>query len=471
MCIDVPPPPGDAHRSSGRPSVREVRQLRRRALLLLVVLVVNVAVEVVWISITLLVAGALLLLTTQHKRVPWRLGVAAAWIAAAGISHWWWPQAGAASSGLLRLGVAVVWANWFAASISGASLRRLVRSISLPEWLVDLLDEMWRNGWVLVCELRRKRDAAWASGRLADRLQIPRTYTQLLARAGGDALEHSLRLEDARAVRSAAVTPALSSAVGAPDCSAIEVDELQVTFPNGRIGLDCERLRIESGEWVVIVGATGSGKSTLLRALAGLEECRGSLRRFGAELVGKPRHERFDPRVGLVFQNPDDQFFSATAIEDLSWGLRMRGVEPAEARRMAAEAVDAVGLGERAYDPLHHLSLGQKKLVALAGAFACRPELLLLDEPTSGLDPRAARRIIKSAGVLSDAGATVLWTTHELDRLPDQAHRAIVLNEGKPVYDGPIADKNFEAALSAAHLVDPATTSNDSPFEHLQENV
>lgn len=189
---------------------------------------------------------------------------------------------------------------------------------------------------------------------------------------------------------------------------------------------------VAEGERVGLVGANGAGKSTLLWCLVGLLRPEGRVRLFG-----ETPSRAVLPRLGMVFQNPEDQLFMPTLADDLTLPLLNRGLPPRTARERAAAALEQLGLADYAASPAAHLSLGQRKRAAIALALAGQPELLLLDEPTAELDGRATRQL---AGALAALPGAHLVASHHLAFLEQTAARLIVLGGGTVLADGPTAD-------------------------------
>ncbi len=241
----------------------------------------------------------------------------------------------------------------------------------------------------------------------------------------------------------------------APPPAALEVSGLSYHYPDGSPALASVSLRIGAGERVALLGPNGAGKSTLLLHLAGLlPERRRYLHRHDP---GQPAHRhgaggrvtiggvdlapgtiaRIRDLVGIVFQDPDDQLISLTVGEDVGYGARARRWPPDDVARAVDEALAAVGLAGQAHRSPHHLSLGEKRRVCLAGVLACRPGVLLLDEPSSGLDPRGRRGL---AGLLAGLPSTQVIASHDLTLVEQVCTRAIIIDGGAVVADGPTAD-------------------------------
>lgn len=229
-------------------------------------------------------------------------------------------------------------------------------------------------------------------------------------------------------------------------CS-VEVSGLSFSYPDGRVALAGVNLKIAPGEKVGLVGPNGAGKSTLLLHLNGLLRGRGDVRVAGLTL-GDETLARIRARVGLVFQDPDDQLFSPTVFDDVAFGPIYQGLPEAEVHAKVTAALRAVGMEDRAHRVSHHLSAGEKKRAAIATVLAMEPEILVLDEPTSGLDPRARRGLIH---LLRELPLTMLVATHDMRMVADLFARTVVMDGGAIVADGPTAEILAEPALLEAH--------------------
>lgn len=196
-------------------------------------------------------------------------------------------------------------------------------------------------------------------------------------------------------------------------------------------------LFIEKGSFTVIAGRNGSGKSTLAKLLNGLNRpTAGSITVFGMDTCDDELEFEIRKKVGLVFQNPDNQLVANTVEEDVAFGPENIGLAPEESRRRVNNALEAVGMLEYLNEAPHNLSGGQKQRVAIAGVLAMEPECIVLDEPTSMLDPRGRKEVMDALFSLNkDKGITVILITHFMDEAA-MADRLIVMNEGKIVADG-----------------------------------
>lgn len=207
----------------------------------------------------------------------------------------------------------------------------------------------------------------------------------------------------------------------------LEAVSLSHRYADGSLGLDGCSLGIRRGSRNALLGANGSGKTTLLMHCNGLlRPSAGSLRFAGAPLdMSRAGLAALRRRVGLVFQNPDRQLFSASVVEDVSFGPLNLGLDEATVRVRVAEALAAVGMSELANRPVHHLSFGQKKRVCIAGVLAMQPEVLLLDEPMAGLDAAMQHELLAVLDRLAGQGITIVLSTHDVDfayRWADDIH-------------------------------------------------
>jgi cobalt/nickel transport system ATP-binding protein len=204
--------------------------------------------------------------------------------------------------------------------------------------------------------------------------------------------------------------------------------------------------QVAAGDSVGLAGANGSGKSTLLWCVAGLLHSAGVVRLFGGQPARACRQ-----RIGMVFQNPEDQLFMPTLAQDLALPLVNHGLCPQEAQAAARDWLGRFGLGRYCDLPATHLSLGQRKRAAVALAMVRKPEFLILDEPTAELDGRAVRQL---SNTLNQLAVTKLIASHHLDFLRSTTSRVILLCEGEIRSDGPTADiLNNSALMEESGLV------------------
>ncbi|MGE5506550.1 MAG: energy-coupling factor ABC transporter ATP-binding protein [Actinomycetota bacterium] len=238
----------------------------------------------------------------------------------------------------------------------------------------------------------------------------------------------------------------------------LEARDLGYAYPGGVAALSGLGLAVGRGERLAILGPNGAGKTTLLLHL------NGTLKPAAGEVLvdGRPAGysrkalAEWRRRVGLVLQEPDDQLFAATVAEDVSFGPLNLGLSEAEARARVDEALAAMRIADLAGRPTHMLSFGQKKRVALAGAVAMRPEVLLLDEPTAGLDAFGTSHLLAVLRHLAEAGTTLVFTTHDVDLAWSFADRVALFAGGRVIRQGAADQVLADAdALAAARLKPP----------------
>jgi cobalt/nickel transport system ATP-binding protein len=223
---------------------------------------------------------------------------------------------------------------------------------------------------------------------------------------------------------------------------------VQFAYPDGRRALSGLDLCVEHGERVALLGPNGAGKTTLALHLNGIHRAdAGTIRIGGLELadgtVGEIRR-----RVGLVFQDADDQLFMPTVREDVAFGPANLGLRGEQLVATVERALDAVGAKDLADRTPHHLSGGERRRAALATVLAMDPDVLVLDEPTAGLDPAAHRELV---GLLTARDETLLVITHDLPFALELCPRSVVVDEGRAVADGSTADLLSDAALLDRH--------------------
>lgn len=227
----------------------------------------------------------------------------------------------------------------------------------------------------------------------------------------------------------------------------IEITRLNYTYPDGRQALHDLSLQVKPGEKVALIGANGAGKSTLLLHLNGILNGDGAVRVAGMQLT-QANLPRVRALVGMVFQSPNDQLFSPTVFEDVAYGPVYQGLPPAEIEQRVRAALQAVGMDDFAGRSSYHLSIGEKKRIALATVLSMQPQVLVLDEPSAGLDPRARRELIH---LLKEMPQTMLVATHDLTLARDLLPRTVLLHKGSVVADGPTDELLDDEALLLAN--------------------
>jgi cobalt/nickel transport system ATP-binding protein len=235
---------------------------------------------------------------------------------------------------------------------------------------------------------------------------------------------------------------------------AIEAHDVDYAYPGGIAALGGVSFGARPGELVAVLGANGSGKTTLLKVLMRLVQPQ-----RGRVLVDQLDARELRPadvyrRVGMVFQNPNDQLFAATVEQDVAFGPANLGLSPADVAARTNEALEAVDGLEFRDRPIHDLSFGQQKRVCLAGVLAMRPPILLLDEPTAGLDPAGESQMAELLLRLRRRqAATIVVCTHAVDLLPVLADRVYVLRRGRVWREGPAEEVLCDPpAMAAAGL-------------------
>lgn len=233
--------------------------------------------------------------------------------------------------------------------------------------------------------------------------------------------------------------------------AALQVEGLIFDYPDGHRALGGVDLRVDPGERVALLGPNGAGKTTLALHLNGvLRPSAGRIAVGGLELGDRTVHE-IRRRVGLVFQDPDDQLFMPTVREDVEFGPLNFGLRGQQLRQRVDAALHAVGMAEHADRSPLHLSGGQRKRVALATVLACDPEMLVLDEPSSNLEPVARREL---AELLLELEATMLMVTHDLPYALQLCPRSVLVDGGRVVADGPTREILSDTALLAEHRLE-----------------
>ena len=221
--------------------------------------------------------------------------------------------------------------------------------------------------------------------------------------------------------------------------SLLEVHSLSHRFADGSFGLQDVSFNVESGELIVLAGSNGAGKTVLMKHLNGLlSPTSGEVllngRPIGRDLLAARQ------AIGLVFQDPDNQFVGQTVRDDVAFGPENLRLSEGEIEARTTTAIDAVGLGGFAEQQPHLLSGGEKRRLAIAGVLAMQPALLILDEPFSGLDYPGTRQALTELIKLHEAGHTLIVITHEVDKILGHATRLIVMDRGRIVEDGDPAD-------------------------------
>jgi cobalt/nickel transport system ATP-binding protein len=231
----------------------------------------------------------------------------------------------------------------------------------------------------------------------------------------------------------------------------VDIENLSFIYPDGNQGLKDINLAVEPGESLAVIGPNGAGKSTLLLHLNGILRGNSTVRVCGLPVEEKNLKE-IRRKVGLVFQDPDDQLFSPTVFDDVAFGPINMGEPESEVRQRVAQALEWVGMAGYEKRSSHHLSVGERKRIALATVLSLNPQLLVLDEPTSNLDPRSKWSLIELLGRLA---VTRVIAAHDLELVRALCPRTIILDGGRVVAEGSTADILEDIPLLRAHGLAP----------------
>ena len=233
--------------------------------------------------------------------------------------------------------------------------------------------------------------------------------------------------------------------------SALDVRGLAYAYPDGHQALFGVDLRLDAGERVALLGPNGAGKTTLALHLNGILTPGAGSVAVGGLPVTRENLTEVRRRVGIVFQDPDDQLFMGSVHDDVAFGPRNLGLRGAELEQRVTEALEAVGMAAYADRPPHHLSFGQRRRVAVATVLAMRPEILVLDEPSSNLDPASRREL---ADIICSLDVTVLLVTHDLPYALELCPRSVILSGGVIAADGVTQELLCDEDLMRAHRLE-----------------
>ncbi|WP_283635096.1 energy-coupling factor ABC transporter ATP-binding protein [Mycolicibacterium poriferae] len=232
---------------------------------------------------------------------------------------------------------------------------------------------------------------------------------------------------------------------------AVRVRGLHYSYPDGHMALDGIDLDVEPGERMALLGPNGAGKTTLMLHLNGVLTASAGAVEIGGTVLARNTLRDIRRRVGLVFQDPDDQLFMPTLAQDVAFGPANFGIEGDALQQRVRRALETVSMSQLADRSPAHMSGGQRRRAALATVLACEPEVLVLDEPSANLDPVARREL---AETLTRLDATMLIVTHDLPYAAQLCDRAIIMDHGVIVADGAVAEVLSDAELLAAHRLE-----------------
>lgn len=241
----------------------------------------------------------------------------------------------------------------------------------------------------------------------------------------------------------------------------LSTKNLSYTYPDGTHALKNINMDIYKGQKVAIMGSNGAGKSTLFSHFNGLTEPTSGHVEVDGKAIKYDRDTLLEVRqkVGIVFQDPNDQLFAPTVKEDVAFGPMNLGLDYEEVERRVDEALTMVGMEQYMDKTPHHLSGGQQKRVAIAGIIAMRPEIMILDEPTAGLDPEGVEKVLDILDNLNKEGMSIVISSHDIEMVNEFAEKIFVLNNGEILESG---DKHEifsnKELLKKAHLKAPITT-------------
>lgn len=241
----------------------------------------------------------------------------------------------------------------------------------------------------------------------------------------------------------------------------LSTENLSFTYPDGTRALKNINIEIEKGEKVAIIGPNGAGKSTLFSHFNGLTEPTSGCVKIEGKPISFEKDELLKVRqkVGIVFQDPNDQLFAPTVKEDIAFGPMNLGLSYDEVEKRVEDALKMVGMENYEDKTPHHLSGGQQKRIAIAGIIAMKPELMILDEPTAGLDPDGVEKVLNIMNQLNEEGMTLIISSHDIDMISKYADKIFVLYNGEIIESGN-KNKIFSdmKLLKKAHLRTPITT-------------
>jgi cobalt/nickel transport system ATP-binding protein len=247
--------------------------------------------------------------------------------------------------------------------------------------------------------------------------------------------------------------------------AALECQDLHFSYHDGKEAVAGVSFKVQAGESVALCGPNGSGKTTLLKLLSGLLYAdQGQVLLGGTPLTTKNANQAFRS-IGLLFQDSQDQLFCNTVAEDVGFGLRSLGLDAAELKARVEMALHLAEAGHLSQRPIHHLSGGEMKRVALAGLIAMRSPILVLDEPNNGLDPASNEHLLDLVQHLNqDHGYAFLTVTHRIDFVPRLAQRVLVMEDGALLADGTV-----QAVLTDIPLMERARLSPPSITKYFYE--
>ena len=389
-------------------------------------------------------------------------------------------------SAAARVGCDMAWLASIFLTTPFARVLEALKWFHVPAILIEVMATSYRYAFLLFEEFFKMRDVARIKGGFQTYAMTCRSTALILAQIILRAYDRTIRIQEAMVARGENAIPdgdSMEKFQPSPSCpnqcdvtpiysedstTVLSCDDIFYSYRGDR-ALKNISLTVKKGEVVVLCGPNGSGKTTLMKLFAGiLPPDSGKVKLFDKALDRKARREAFR-HVAFLFQDPNDQLFCTHVREDIAYGPKNLGLDPAEIDRLVDTAMDLMEVSHLAHRPIHRLSHGEMKRVGLAGLIAMRPPLILLDEPTAGLDPASANHLVNLIRHLNGHhGYTLLMVTHDVNVAAAIAKRIVILDQGEVVADGPPRDVLTDRdLLQTARLEPPILTHL---FQRLFEN-
>ena len=242
--------------------------------------------------------------------------------------------------------------------------------------------------------------------------------------------------------------------------SIVSLSDVKFNYPAGVTALKGVTFEVAQGERIALLGPNGSGKSTLILLIAGLlMPNSGDIKVFGEKTTSKD-FQKLRSRIGIVFQDPDDQLFTPSVIEDIEYGPKNLKLPDTDIKTQSTQMLERMDITHLRDRPPHRLSFGEKKKVSLATALVLKPELLILDEPTANLDLVSRRNLINTLNELNQTGTTIIVSTHDAEAIPELADRIVVISHGLKLGDGKTSDVLQNKDMLEQSGLEPPTIVN-----------